>query len=146
MFTCSTLKSLFRLFDVSILISRALPQADRSRSHLFSSPILKASFIEKCVSFSHRSSQREIRYLPPPQPPSLPPFPLPPSGRDPTNAQSPLIYPAGTHELMSHFDHWLQINFTMLGVILFYQSDSQLPRFPVMFKHPLQLEMPQIKG
>lgn len=70
------------------------------------------------VSFSHRSSQRGIRYLSEAEPDNVfPPAPSPlpcmtPPGRGfnpPTHFPPP---PPRTHDLMSPFDHSLQINST----------------------------------
>lgn len=96
----------------------ALPQADHITSNLFSKPVLKAtSFIEKCLFHFHTDLPRggsdicrkqsqtmySLMLLSP-----VPSMTL--SGRD---LDPPMHDPAETHELMSPFDQWLQINFTV---------------------------------
>lgn len=100
--------------------SGSLPPADRSTSHLFSKRVLKAtSFIEKSLFHFHTDpprggsdicrKQSQTMYS------LLPPSPLPcmtPPGRGfnpPTHFPPP---PPRTHDLMSPFDHSLQINST----------------------------------
>lgn len=70
------------------------------------------------VSFSHRSSQRGIRYLSEAEPDNVfPPAPVSPPLHDPARSR---VQPADafspppprTHDLMSPFDHSLQINST----------------------------------
>lgn len=117
---------LFRFFGLSL----------KPTSHLFSKPVLKAtSFIEKCLFHFHTDLPRggsDICRKPSPTMYSLLPhhIPRPPSPvpHPPSPSSSP--YPSlpgrdldlpETRELMSPFDHWLPINITVLGAILFYQ-------------------------